>query len=579
MILAKDWLGRHQESDNFRKINLLSHGIRSSVNTHSLQPLLRSIEICLDFCDDSALDKASVFSCDSFCKPHLDFQCKFLANLPSAGFKSISFLNVPVAHYVTSTPNPVLLSCCADPLAVAKLNEKLVLAQDLSQITKKHEVNINQKYEYSLYEALGKLYGTLPDSAYQSTDIKGFAFHELYLRDLSLTYKILPEEALELRGSHYPLFRNTVQLSLWLILHLLCQDSLGRNCFNMSFYGGCGVFRFFCKGTGRSVRFFEAPFINADNSVLDSSNMARILDSPSQRIYTLRQPLMNQIHLMTMKPEAVTMVKDFVFHRFNGIGSHTYSGANQPETLRENGVLDKLESTKNKGGKVVTLFTSSDDESVGLQLDYVHEKVMTEHLSASPFRTQSDWIDSTIDLFRQHPNYHLFIRFHPRLASDKRGLPEAPSFNQYWKNLFKATSHINNITLIHPSSSISSYALGLAADLVLNGWSTIGLELAIAGKSVTNAFYKCTTGAAPIYAVHLDTPLLRSVEDYQSRILKILTHPKEECQYLLSSDEAMKALLVFSYSGCVFLDSGPQLKAQLIDPQLLTPCFFSLFIS
>jgi hypothetical protein len=100
------------------------------------------------------------------------------------------------------------------------------------------------------------------------------------------------------------------------------------------------------------------------------------------------------------------------------------------------------------------------------------------------FESQFKWIDELVRWFSRHSQFQLAVRCHP--AEERK---------DHWKPTETITEHLRmtyrvlpeNIKLIGPADTISSYSLGDLADAVLVYSSTIGLEFAEAGKPTVTA--------------------------------------------------------------------------------------------
>lgn len=123
----------------------------------------------------------------------------------------------------------------------------------------------------------------------------------------------------------------------------------------------------------------------------------------------------------------------------------------------------------NAGKPLWALFTSSTDE------------IATNPEFTSVFGTQYRWIESTVEFARQHPEIALVIRVHPNSGSKVstgRNREELAFFAK------TAESLPQNVALVMPEESVSSYAVGDRCDLGLVYCTTMGLELACRGKPV-----------------------------------------------------------------------------------------------
>jgi len=213
------------------------------------------------------------------------------------------------------------------------------------------------------------------------------------------------------------------------------------------------------------------------------------------------------------------------------------------------------------------MFSSSSDELTGQLLAYRHESLNLDHLSPPIFDSQQDWMIQTIKYFgNARPNDVLVIRIHPRLAADHRGLPSSPCLTALMNKLEECSTNFRNIYIVHPSAHLSSYLIGSKSNLIINGWSTIGLDFAILGYRVIYGFPKCTYGGGAFHAV-FDLNHYFTVIDQA-----LITHQNENsmASFIIQPDLACKAYLTIHLAGCIRADKKEELQSQLANPQILT---------
>jgi hypothetical protein len=132
------------------------------------------------------------------------------------------------------------------------------------------------------------------------------------------------------------------------------------------------------------------------------------------------------------------------------------------------------------------LFTSSDDETAGDE-DY-----------ASPFVSQREWIERTIEHARRNPRIDLVIRVHPNTGS-RRSTGANRAQLEEMKRL--AENLPANVRMIEPDVDISSYSLMEICAVGLVWISTVGLELACKGKNVVVAAGNYVAGTSFVHTV------------------------------------------------------------------------------
>ena len=126
-----------------------------------------------------------------------------------------------------------------------------------------------------------------------------------------------------------------------------------------------------------------------------------------------------------------------------------------------------------KENKIILLCTSSWDEVIGT---YILKNKNLRNLLI--FKDQSEWLDKVINYFKNYKNYRLIIRPHPRDYFNKNS-----EVNNYLKKINKLPE---NVTLNIPEHKISLYTILKDVDLVLNSWSTLGLEAGILNVPVVS---------------------------------------------------------------------------------------------
>ncbi|HIO65629.1 MAG TPA: hypothetical protein EYN40_02950 [Planctomycetes bacterium] len=94
----------------------------------------------------------------------------------------------------------------------------------------------------------------------------------------------------------------------------------------------------------------------------------------------------------------------------------------------------------------------------------------------------ADWLVETVKLFESRPDRDLVIRCHPAEVRLGR-LATRESVSQVLAGAFP-DGMPDNVKVISPESTLSSYSLGAAADQILVYASTMGLELSTQGKPV-----------------------------------------------------------------------------------------------
>lgn len=238
--------------------------------------------------------------------------------------------------------------------------------------------------------------------------------------------------------------------------------------------------------------------------------------------YFFQRSIWEKWRSIPLNADKVKSLTDDIIHRVSGVGSHIYSPGKTMVNIRDQlGVPN--------GKKLIAAYTSSLDEIVAgfTTSEAVGHKIV---LSAQPFGNdleamQIDWLRSLVKHVAEHEDRYLVVRIHPREGAVK-GEKAISQRLQQLKADFGGI--FQNCRFIWPEDPVSSFDLGEAADLVLVGWSTIGVELARLGVPVLSA----THGVSPWpddrflvfeetqnrYFERLDRMLLQGVDEEALRL-------------------------------------------------------------
>lgn len=130
--------------------------------------------------------------------------------------------------------------------------------------------------------------------------------------------------------------------------------------------------------------------------------------------------------------------------------------------------LPKEWSLKNKN---IVFFTCSDDEHLSFGKEYTPLfAVNQKHL-----------LEKTCEIFHENSNYILWIRIHPSLRNS----------NWFDRDFYKCLEkNYNNVVILYPEETISSYAIMLKAYNVICFWSLLLVESAYWRKTKTISLTK-----------------------------------------------------------------------------------------
>ena len=562
---------------------IILHGLNIAISRQRIAPLIRCLELTLTTLSRERHQGITLFSCDSFCSPHLKTQLTFFEALDRISDGKTNFLNVPVAHYITSIPQIDVLRNTQQTEKLLSVNAQMTNSQVdfLGSVPDGKRVSISHDKSYIISALFDRLTQIVASSEWQEVMINKFPFHELSLRDLSLTYKLTPELCQEPSKPFYEHFILSNQFNVWLLMQLIINSGhIGAIGVAMSFYTATTVFRFFCRHTSRISRFFGPSSLTSIDLGIQHDNLICLLDSPVSLCGLTSESNSNLLKSIDINAKVRASLDEYLSSRVKGYGTHTYSPPGETGSDAELDLYDWIRSQRQQGKTICSAFTSSQDETIGQNLGYNHENADLSHLNQSIFLDQDGWLRCLITYFKElETSASLVIRIHPRLGRDKRGLPESPSLQDHLKNIITEIGECSSIKLVYPHSAISSYQLGMGSDLILNGWSTIGLEFAMMGKLVCNAFFKCAHGGAAIYPVQLQSTPFRTTDDYKARIARLIQATQAiHCtsDEVIGADEARKAFLSANLCGLTDIRDDSALRSQIAMPVLLTPLLFKL---
>ncbi len=170
-------------------------------------------------------------------------------------------------------------------------------------------------------------------------------------------------------------------------------------------------------------------------------------------------------------PKAVfPLVYDHYCELLKGVNQFVYS----PSPYKNSNDIESFFNAK--GRKVILLTMSSFDERFSAEMIDVLDK-QTNLL----FDSQVQWVQETIELFRNKPDCYLIIRVHPREFPNKR----ESVLSEHAKYLKKCLVNLpENIVVNWPQDNVSLYSLMEITDLCLNFTSTVGKELVFFGIPV-----------------------------------------------------------------------------------------------
>ncbi len=130
-----------------------------------------------------------------------------------------------------------------------------------------------------------------------------------------------------------------------------------------------------------------------------------------------------------------------------------------------------------------TYFAHSSDE---FNPHEVTHGINSYHADYAEFNSQENFLEWLISEAWNYPEIGFIIRLHPRMSINKRDKFNSVELTRLMEILIKECP--SNIFVIDASSNISSYYVIYKSNLIIVGWSTIGMEALALGKNVVALF-------------------------------------------------------------------------------------------
>ena len=156
------------------------------------------------------------------------------------------------------------------------------------------------------------------------------------------------------------------------------------------------------------------------------------------------------------KCEAEIIAKNFFLNRFD----YNSSQKSEHTILQKRDFLPNIDKSK----KIISYFSSSDDEYASLG----------DVFKWTGWKNQICAVKNLISICKIDRGIHLFIRLHPHLR--------VRSYEDQQRWLSLTNEQISNINIISFDSSVDTYSLIDASDVIITCGSTVGMEAVFKGK-------------------------------------------------------------------------------------------------
>jgi hypothetical protein len=175
--------------------------------------------------------------------------------------------------------------------------------------------------------------------------------------------------------------------------------------------------------------------------------------------------------------EYYAFAREYLMRRITGNAPHAYSPVNGNYIDRS--IEDEYPHSLGKMRYVY--FTNSPDELSSGKANIRAmraEGILPNNLA--PFSSEYENIAHLAAYARVHPEVYIFVRMHPRLGADKRGLGPSYCRDEYIREI-SDLSPPSNFNLIYPEEIVPSYWLGCWCHGVLSYRGTMPLEMNLLG--------------------------------------------------------------------------------------------------
>ena len=544
-----------------------------------LESALTSLSLNNSYSDEQSI---TLFTSDDFSKPAF-LHCQQIVNsLINAGF-NIDCIRLPASHYVGSLPSHEILEIANSPLNLCSANQQIIEVcgpfhecPQFNDLLSCLDLERNSAF-CDLMHALNTFLNRLPIQEIFDFSIFGFPAVMYASRDLSLTYKTSLED-IDTQLDVSRLLR-LCKMAIWAAVMIAASGALNPYSIYTNTYTSSMIFAVFAKQRSRHtsiVRMVDPHFC----SLMQLNNVVSFLPAPPYGNQVNSLETLRLLNRYKLSKNTADSVRFWVANRVCGTDRSAYSRPVDKRSVgHQSTLINRIRDCKMAGGKIISAFTSSPDETVCQLNEYILLHYDLSHLSAPPYPNQEEWLESLFHFFgTERPSDLLVVRVHPRLAADMRGLGESTAKEKILGRYRSASRQYNNIVIVPPDDQLSSYQLGLESDLSLTAYSSISLELALINVPVMQAFIRTKYGASALSPLALSRSVYESVSAYHDALRDCLDRIGTDSvnnPHVLDRDEAAKALICNKLGFVIDLDSSSSLHEALISPKsLLHPLQF-----
>lgn len=141
---------------------------------------------------------------------------------------------------------------------------------------------------------------------------------------------------------------------------------------------------------------------------------------------------------------------------------------------------------------MLLLLSSYDEVFSGVTIG----KLKPHWLTGTVFKTQKEWVESTIEWVTNRKDVHCVIRIHPRIMANKRDSMVADIYDDLLSSLKLLP---DNVTVDWPEMRVSLYDHFRFVNTTVTGWSFSGLEALLMGIPTVSYDEKIVTFPASLH--------------------------------------------------------------------------------
>lgn len=328
---------------------------------------------------------------------------------------------------------------------------------------------VNENFNCELQDIINNFKGDLSDFSYDK-----IKFGKICTGEVIRTHKL--NRTGNFTGNDFHLLRQYIHTAVYNYVAFKKLTETHHVC-RLVYFGDYS----FAMGLATFSKMNNIAITNISHTSVNNIDRSNIVLMPALSLadYFRRASYWNEWGKYALLPEQIQEIGNDLFYRLTNAGFTIFSPL---KTLSADDLISKLNLSRSR--KLLVAFTSSLDEVLATQLQYEGLNVNV-FPDMEPFENQIDWLVNLTNFVEQSADMQLVVRIHPREGQANYN-GDSSEHLTLLRSTFK--QEFENVRFIWPEEDISSYDLGEIADVVLIGWTSLGLEMARLGVPVLAAF-------------------------------------------------------------------------------------------